>query len=126
MGGSVSTGVYGGNVLEGGAAVRIHPLVPLVFALLVLACSDRGADQGSTMRSRPVTVLELSERDFPRERALTGSVNLYREEQIGFEVTGRVLSVLDQGREVRGPAFNEDGEMVRRGDRIASMESTRS
>ena len=38
------------------------------------------------MKSRPVTVLELFERDFAREHTLTGSVNPYREERIGFEV----------------------------------------
>ncbi len=32
----------------------------------------------STMPTRPVTVVELSEQDFARDRALTGVVGLYR------------------------------------------------
>ena len=82
------------------------------------------ADQ-TTMPTRPVTVIELSQRDYARERNLTGVVNLYREEDIGFEISGRVNFVLDEGIEVRGPAFNEQGDLVRQGDPIAAMESTR-
>jgi multidrug resistance efflux pump len=63
----------------------------------------------------------LEQRDFVRESRLTGSVSLYREEQIGFEVGGRVLSVLDLGKEVLGPSFNESGEMVRQGEIIAQL-----
>ena len=100
--------------------MRVRLLIVPAVAALVLACGDSATDRAGTMRSRPVAVLELTARDFPRERALTGSVSLYREEQIGFEVAGRVLFVLDRGREVRGPAFNEKGELVRRGDRTAS------
>lgn len=103
--------------------MRASTLVFVGIGASMFGCGD--GDVENSMRSRPVTVLELFERDFAREHTLTGSVNLYREERIGFEVTGRVLSVLDQGREVRGPAFNEDGELVRRGDQIATMESTR-
>ena len=77
------------------------------------------------MPARPVTVLELRERDFAREHRLTGSVGLYREEEIGFEVVGRVLAVLDAGLEVDGPAFDESGVMVKKGDVIATMEDTR-
>ena len=77
------------------------------------------------MPARPVTVLELQERDFAREHRLTGSVGLYREEKIGFEVAGRVLAVLDVGLEVDGPAFDESDVMVKKGDVIATMEETR-
>ena len=79
----------------------------------------------ATMPVRPVTVYELEARDFARERTLTGVVSLYREEQISFEVSGRVLGVLNPGIEVRGPAYDETGALVRQGDRIASLESTR-
>ena len=73
----------------------------------------------------PVTVQELSETDYARERRLTGSVGLYREEQIGFEVTGRIISVLDVGFEVEGPAYNESSRLVQSGEVIATLDSTR-
>ena len=94
-----------------------------VFALAV-GCGQDGASE-ATMPTRPVTVIKLSERDYARERTLTGVVNLYREEDIGFEIDGRVTTVLDKGLEVRGPVFNEQGDLVRQGDPIAAMEATR-
>ena len=77
------------------------------------------------MPARPVSVIELQHQDFARDRMLTGVVDLYREQDIGFEISGRVTTVLDEGLEVRGPAFNEQGDLIRRGDPIAAMESAR-
>ncbi len=77
------------------------------------------------MKARPVTVLQLEERDFARGSRYTGSVSLYRNEQVGFEVAGRVLAVLDEGLEVEGPAFDEHGTLVRPGDVIATLDDTR-
>ncbi len=73
-----------------------------VFAMAV-GCGQEVATD-AMMPTRPVTVIELSERDYARERTLTGVVNLYREENIGFEIGGRVTTVLNEGLEVRGPA----------------------
>jgi RND family efflux transporter MFP subunit len=95
----------------------------IIFA--IAAGCEQEAAYDIAMPTRPVTVIELAERDFGRERTLTGVVNLYREEDIGFEIDGRVTSVLDVGLEVRGPRFNEKGELVQQGDPVAVMESTR-
>ncbi len=99
---------------------------PCLFTVLVavVGCGPDAANE-ATMPTRPVTVIELSESDYPRERTLTGVVNLYREEDIGFEISGRVTSVLDVGFEVRGPVFNEQGELIRQGELIAAMEESR-
>lgn len=94
-----------------------------VFASAV-GCGQESAEQ-VVMPTRPVTVIELSEQDYARERTLTGIVSLYREEDIGFEIGGRVTSVLDVGIEVRGPTFNEKGKLISQGDPIAVIESTR-
>ena len=94
-----------------------------MFALAA-GCAQESVNE-VTMPTRPVTVIELLERDYARERTLTGVVNLYREEDIGFEIDGRVTAVLDRGLEVRGPVFNESGDLVRQGDPIAAMEATR-
>ncbi len=77
------------------------------------------------MKARPVTVLQLEERDFPTGSRYTGSVSLYRNEKVGFEVAGRVLAVLDEGMEVEGPAFDEHDTLVRPGDEIARLKDTR-
>ncbi len=93
-----------------------------VFAMAV-GCEQEAANKA--MPTRPVTVIELSERDYARERTKIGVVNLYREEDIGFEIDGRVTTVLDEGLEVRGPAFNEQGDLIRQGEPIAAMGATR-
>ncbi len=98
-----------------------------LWSLAVLALAV-GCEQGMnslTMPTRPVTVIELTQQDFARERTLTGVVELYREEDIGFEIDGRVTTVLNEGLEVRGPVFNEQGDLIRQGDPIAAMESAR-
>ena len=105
---------------------RISKTITLLMLLTLVGCDT---EDDSTMPTRPVTVLELRElheRDFAHEHRLTGSIGLYREEKISFEVAGRVLEVvLDEGLEVDGPAFNEEGKMVMKGDVIAEMENTR-
>ncbi|MDC0935114.1 HlyD family efflux transporter periplasmic adaptor subunit [Pirellulales bacterium] len=105
------------------------PTRRLIAAAIIAACfsgcggnSDRAV---FPMPTHPVTVLKLVQRDFLRESRLTGSVGLYREEQIGFEVRGRVLSVLDMGKEVLGPSFSESGKMVRQGEIIAQLDRRR-
>ncbi len=98
-------------------------LLPVLAAAVLVACGDNSSE--TSMPVMPVTVYELEARDFARERTLTGVVSLYREEQISFEVAGRVLGVLERGLEVRGPAYNEAGALIRQGERIARLESTR-
>ncbi len=98
---------------------------PFSLAVLAMAAGCQQDIDPATMPTRPVTVIELSKQDFARERALTGVVDLYREEDIGFEIDGRVTTVLNEGLEVRGPAFNEHGDLLRQGDPIAAMEAAR-
>ena len=94
-----------------------------VLLSLTAGCGQEIEQTG--MPTRPVTVIELSEQDYARERTLTGVVDPYREEDIGFEISGRVTTVINEGLEVRGPAFNEQGQLVRQGDFIAAMEGSR-
>lgn len=91
--------------------------------LLLAGCED--VDVKRTIPTMPVTVMELAIGNVARERELTGVVSHYREQQVGFEVDGRVTAVLDEGIEVRGPAFDESGKLLREGDPIAVMEGSR-
>ena len=106
-------------------ALPMHRFGLVVAASLLVACGPGGEASDANMDVVPVTVQELSETDYGRDRRLTGSVGLYREEQIGFEVAGRIISVLDEGFEVRGPAYDERGRLVESGEVIATLDSTR-
>jgi multidrug efflux pump subunit AcrA (membrane-fusion protein) len=100
-------------------------IIGMIVASFCLSGCGSSSEESTPMLSRPVSVLELRERDFERESRLTGSVSLYREERVGFEVGGRVVSVLDVGHEVQGPSYNEDGKMLRQGDEIAQLDRRR-
>ncbi len=108
-----------------GNTPHLLALTVLLAAGLLGACHEGSPSGEWHTQPRPVKVLPLAERDFRHQSNLTGSVGLYREERIGFEVGGRVLSVLDLGLEVIGPALNEKGALVRPGDVIAAMDDTR-
>ncbi len=92
-------------------------------ALLLCGCQDANVERA--IPTMAVTVMELAVKNMTTERELTGIVSHYREQQIGFEVSGRVTVVLDEGLEVRGPAFDESGKLLRQGDVIAVMEGSR-
>jgi len=98
----------------------------IAFITLICAgCNKESSDEINGTSSRPVTVLQLEDNDFMREINLTGSVNLYREEKVGFEVSGRILAVEELGKELEGPAYDEENELVRAGEIIATMDDTR-
>lgn len=97
----------------------------VLFGALLAGCGDDSPRQDLAGQPRPVAVLRLAERDFIHESNLTGSVGLYREERIGFEVSGRVLWVLDLGLEVHGPVLDEAGTLIARGDVVAAIDDTR-
>ena len=106
-------------------ALPVHGFAVLIAASLLVACGPDGEDSDANMDVVPVTVQELSETDYGRDRRLTGSVGLYREEQLGFEVAGRIISVLDVGLEVEGPAYDDRERLVQSGEIIATLDNTR-
>ena len=108
--------------------ITMHKYLILIIASLILFCTGCDKDSDDKIKnisSRPVTILQLENNDFVREINLTGSVNLYREEKVGFEVNGRILAVEELGKELEGPAYDENDELVRPGKIIATMDDTR-
>ncbi len=83
-------------------------LVPAALA----ACS--GEETAALERARPVTVFALQETEPSRSASLTGSVEPYREADIGFDVPGRIVAVRDVGDEANLSITQqtEDGKVV--------------
>jgi len=105
---------------------------PLTLALLGAACSSAD-DVAPETPARPVTVLELRS-EIPRGELLaTGVVEPYRSSDIGFEVGGRILGMVDPGQELAGPLLDADGQLLldgdgnprREGDVVAVLDDTR-
>lgn len=103
----------------------IYTVSGVLFGALLAGCDKAPSRPDARSQASPVAVLRLVERDFRHESNLTGSVGMYREERVGFEVSGRILSVRDLGLEVEGPALDADGTRVRRGDVVAAIDDTR-
>jgi hypothetical protein len=101
-------------------------LIAAISLLAAMECAALrpGEARAAEMAPAPVTTCKLVAREFGREARLTGSVGLYRQEEVGFEVGGRVESVLDLGKEVEGPVYDEAGQIVRKGDVVAGLDAT--
>ena len=98
--------------------------VALVLSGLVLAgCSD---DQvGAPPIPRPVTYVTLKVTNPSQSSRLTGSVESWKREDIGFEVAGRILRVVEPGANIEGRTYDENGNLLTEGTEIAELDSER-
>lgn len=95
-----------------------------LLTLLAAGCGGQ-ADDSPPEVVRPVTVIVLEEAAPEIAGRLTGLAEPYREETLGFEVSGRVAFVEDVGRPARGPTLDADGAIVEAGDVLALLDATR-
>ena len=91
----------------------------LVTGLLV-ACAKKEPPKRQDA-PRPVTVLELKETDPVRSLLLTGSVISWKDQDVSFEVSGRVLFIVEQGTNLEG-RWVEDGKVQVDGDELARID----
>lgn len=101
--------------------------VPLGLTLLCLSGCKKESDKGQAPAEARVTVvaMELRESEPSRQNRRTAVAEPFREEAIGFEVSGRVAGVLNMGREVSGPVRDVQGRVVKKGEIIAHLDPTR-
>ena len=74
---------------------------------------------------RPVTAVKLKRLDPERRMRLTGSVKPWKEQDIGFEVSGRVLWAVDEGADVEGRVVDEKGNVIVEGTVVGRVDPTR-
>lgn len=106
------------------AAARSARATTLFVPLLLLACGEKEAPP--LRRAIPVEVLELRSAQPALPAALTGVAIPFREEDVAFEVSGRVQAVPEVGDEVRGPVLDEKHQTVEEGQIIATLARTRA
>lgn len=94
----------------------------LAVLLIALTGCSKDADLPVTRERapRPVSVIRLRQSDPARSLAVTGVVGSWKTENIGFEVSGRVKSVIEPEQNVSGP-IGEDGT----GQFLAEIDSER-
>jgi len=70
---------------------------------------------------RPVSVLQLREIDPVKRLQITGVVQPWQEQDVAFEVAGRVRFIVQQGTQLKG-RWEEDGNVEVVGDLLASID----
>ena len=74
---------------------------------------------------RPVTYTTLKTMKPSPTSRLTGSAESWKREDIGFEVAGRVLSVVEPGANIIGRTFDAQGELATEGTVLAEVDDER-
>ena len=92
----------------------------LVLTLLV-ACKDK-APPVTAPAPRPVTVIELKEIDPVEPLMLTGSVESWKEQDVSFEVEGRVEFIVEAAT-YRDGRWEENGKVTVEGEVLARIDS---
>ncbi|MEW6360204.1 MAG: hypothetical protein AB1696_27970 [Planctomycetota bacterium] len=95
----------------------------LFYFIAVAGCGRK--TESPTKQPRPVVVFELKRVDPVQRLRLTGSVEAWKEEDIGFEVDGRVQWAIEEGLIVEGRTFDEGGKMITEGTVLGRLDPTR-
>lgn len=96
----------------------------LVLVLAIAGCQGK-TEPPSKGPLRPVTYVTLKTMKPSPTNRLTGSAESWKREDIGFEVAGRVLSVVEPGANVVGRTFDEQGELITEGTVLAEVDQER-
>ena len=100
----------------------VLPLILALPVLLVASCELAETTLQREKSPRPVTVIELQPTSPRSTSQLTGSVASWKTEEMGFQVQGRVESVLEPGQNIRGRTVDETGQEISQGTVIAALE----
>jgi len=94
----------------------------LVAALLAggLGCKGRSPPPREPL-PKPVSIVELKKHDPTLPLRLSGSIKSWNEEDIAFEVSGRLELMSEQGMQLQGRTV-EDGKVLSEGDVLAKID----
>lgn len=87
-----------------------------------------GCDQEVTPREqtvRAVSYIPLVVSEPTVGSRLTGTVESWKREDLGFEVAGRVLKIVEPGIDIEGRTYDEDGQLISEGTVLAEIDSER-
>ncbi len=95
----------------------------LIASVFSLGCSQNQSAQSRAPRAVSYVSLELSQPSTGGR--LTGTVESWKREDIGFEVAGRVLSIVEPGVDIEGRTFDEEGNLLLEGTVLATLDAER-
>lgn len=99
--------------------------IPATLALIFHAGCEVHHVQMAEKSPRPVIAIRLSKTLPPSAALVTGSVGAWKSERVGFEVSGRVESVVEQNTEIQARVVDADGSVLAPGTPIAKLERER-
>jgi len=91
--------------------------------LLTANGSCRPRPQHAGPPARPVSVLKLEQLDVAQRLRVTGTCRAWREEDIGFEVPGRVTDMIEAGGFVEGPKYDVHLQQIETGALLGTVDS---
>ncbi|MEM1440882.1 MAG: efflux RND transporter periplasmic adaptor subunit [Verrucomicrobiota bacterium] len=104
-----------------GGKVGRATILPLLTVLLT-QCAKQ--EETAPESARPVTAIQLEESVPSSALRLTGAIKAWNEEDIAFEVSGRVTYIAEAGTYLLG-RWTEDGTVIQEGDVLARIEPER-
>ena len=104
----------------------LHIRTPMLAAatMALFGCGQQ-QDTVPDKRPRPVAVTILQKQQPPQGSLVSASVACWKEEQVGFEVSGRVESVVEPNTAIKARIHREDGKVMFPGTPIAKIENER-
>ena len=96
-------------------------LINATIITFVVGCGSE-REESNEPSPRPVAVIELKNTNPSRSLRLTGSTEAWKEEDLNFEVDGRVEWVIEPGRYIEGRTFDENGNIITHGDVLARLD----
>ena len=99
-----------------------------IFCLIsigISSCKTDSKEEEQKPSPRPVTYMLLKKSDPSQITRATGSVESWKVEKVGFQVDGRVVSVVEPGVEILGNIFDENGAVLTNGTILAELKDER-
>ncbi len=112
------------NILNIKNAFLVIIIISVALSFILIGCqSDK--KQAKAPIPRPVSYVELKKVNPTYETLIAGSVVAWKKEPVGFDVNGRVQFVQEPGTIVQGSMFDKDGQVIKAGTLIASLQDKR-
>ena len=95
-----------------------------MVAMVVLSgCSD--APVSEQRDASPVSYIALTLSGPGAGSRLTGTVESWKREDIGFEVAGRLLRIVEPGIDIEGRTVDDEGNLLSEGTVLAELDDQR-
>ena len=105
--------------------LRLQVLASVCLLALISTGCEKKQVELPPKAPRPVTIMELKESTPESPYNVSGSVQSWKTERIGFEVAGRLQWVLEPGKNVQGQIRDSERNLLRQGTPLAKIDPAR-